>query len=297
MRTNSRNAILLGALCVAALAVPALAQQPSGASKYAECPANFQASQGEQDAAHGAYLAGKAAYDEADYGKAIDYFKDAFKRDCTKTALLNFIARAYEAKGDRAEAVNALETYLARTPKADDADQVKKRIENLKAQMSAATATAPTNTGTPTTTATTTATTAPTTTSTATAAPTATDTAPSGGGHTVLPWVVAGVGLAAAIGGGVVLGVGAGDVSDAGNKCPNKTCPVTYTPAQIKAAQDENNNGKTLEGVGIGVLVGGVVLLAGGLIWHFLEPTGEKKTAITPVFSPSFAGLSLERKF
>ena len=39
--------------------------------------------------------------------------------------------------------------------------------------------------------------------------------------------------------------------------------------------------------------------LGGGLLWHFLEPTGpkEKSARIAPAVGPGFAGLSLTGKF
>lgn len=288
MRVFTRNHVLCGALLATAIAVPALAQAPAaGPSKYYECPANFQASQGEQDAAHGAFLAGKAAYDEADYQKAIDYFKDAYKRDCTKHALLNFIARAYEAKGDRPEAINALETYLQRAPKADDADQVRKRIENLKSQM----ATQPTSSAVGTSSST-----APTSSSTTTA-PTAsaTDSAtpPPAGGHTLPPWIVVGAGGVAVISGVIMLIVGAGKVSDSKSQCPGNSCPAD----KLASAQSENKSGYTLETVGLIVGGIGVAGVVGGLVWHFMEPTGDKRAAFAPVVTPGYAGGAFSYKF
>ncbi len=295
MRVFSRNVVLLGGLLATAIAVPALAQQAATPTKYYECPANFQATPNEQEAAHGAFLAGKAAYDEADYQKAIDYFKDAYKRDCTKHALLNFIARAYEAKGDRPEAINALETYIARAPKADDADQVRKRIDNLKAQV----ASQPTNSGTsvPTSSAT--------TTPTVTASASDTSTAPPPtGGHTIPPWIVVGAGGAAAITGVILLIIGTGKVSDshnlALNGCPKNACPTTYTAAQIDAAQALNKSGYTFDTLGIVVGGIGVAAIVGGLVWHFIEPTGlktEPKASLVPIMAPGYGGASFAYKF
>ena len=281
-------ALLLGT----ALAVPAIAQTGT-VTQYAACPdPPPKMSQAEQDAAHVVFLAGKVVYDEGDYAKAVDSFKDAYRRDCSKTALLNFIARAYEAKGDKAEAVNALETYLKRNPKAEDAESVRRRIENLKAQIAAQ----PTANATTTATATSTGTaTAPTATGTGTAAP-------PERGHTAGPWVVVGVGGAAVIPGIILTIVGQGDYKSAsagcnrdpnGNLIPSGTCdPKTVTPAQDK--------GLLVRGIGIGILAGGVALIAGGLIWHFLEPTGpvkEGKIRLSPVWQPGYAGLDLTGAF
>jgi len=283
MRVFSRNHLRLLALSAVAIAVPAFAQQPA-VSKYPECAPNFSASQNDQEAAHGAWQAGKAAFEEADYVKAIDYFKDAYKRDCTKQILLkDWIARSYESKGDKAEAINALETYLARSPKADDAEQVRKHIENLKAQLT------PANTG-PTASVTATATG---TSAVPTAITTDTATPPPSGGHSIVPWVVVGVGGAALVGGIILLVVGSGKVSESKALCPNNSCP----PSVLSTALAENKSGYTLETVGLIVGGLGVAGVATGLIWHFMEPMSEKKAAFAPVITPGYAGGAFQYKF
>src|SRR5271170_8049952 len=126
VRASFRSLMIL-TLLGAAVAVPAYAQTSGGdaaMSTYAACPT--KPSQADTDAAHGAYMAGKGSFDEADYTTAISYFKDAYRRDCTKHELLEIIARAYELQGNRREAVHALETYLDRVPTASDADVQRK---------------------------------------------------------------------------------------------------------------------------------------------------------------------------
>ncbi|MGH7285479.1 MAG: hypothetical protein ACRELY_28490, partial [Polyangiaceae bacterium] len=91
-----------------ALSVPALAQTAGSAGStpltvYPACTS--QPSKDDSEVAHGAYIAGKRAFDENDYPTAIQYFKDAYRRDCTKYELLNIISRSYELKGDRPEAI------------------------------------------------------------------------------------------------------------------------------------------------------------------------------------------------
>lgn len=299
MRPSLKTSLFLVLLGVAA-AVPALAQPSPAVTEYPACPdPPPRLSQAELDAAHAVYLAGKAAYDEADYQKAVDNFQDAYRRDCSKVALLDYIARAYQARGNQAEAVHALETYLQRNPKAPDAEQVQRRIQNLKAQM----ATGSTATVSPTATATTTST--ATATATATAAPTDTTTPPPppAGGHTLPPWIVVGVGGAALVTGGILVGVGQSKVSQSKAGCPadlSQCVPRTVTPgANPQDRQSLNNSGTALSNVGVGLLVGGGVAIAGGLVWHFMEPTGakKKKAALTPQVGPGYAGLSLSGQF
>jgi hypothetical protein len=183
-------------------------------------------------------------------------------------------------------------------PAAPDREVVERRIKNLQDQMgpavvpttptasASATASAPSATASasapvPTTTATATATAAP----TGSSAP-----APEAGGHGVAPWIVVGVGGAALVAGVVLYAVGNGDVTTASNACPSRlNCP--------QSVADQGNNGRTLETVGVVVGAVGVAGVAGGLIWHFMEPTSASTTAVSPVVAPGYAGLSLGGKF
>ncbi len=202
---------LLACLLGVAIAVPALAQSGASVTQYPACPdPPPKLSQVEIEAAHASYRVGVEAYNRGDYQKALDNFREAFRRDCSKVALLNFISRAYEGLGQKAEAIHALEVYLQRNPKAEDAEDIQTRIKNLKAQLASSSSTATTTATAPTATVTATVTATATPTATATAAPTETAEVR---GHGAAPWVVVGVGAAAAIAGGVLIGVGQGDVS------------------------------------------------------------------------------------
>ncbi|MGH7437565.1 MAG: tetratricopeptide repeat protein [Polyangiaceae bacterium] len=123
------------ALALAAFAsAPAIAQQ-SGASAYpAACDAS-KVSKSDVDRAHTVFLSGKQYLEESNYDKAISYFKDAYSIDCSIHAILPIIASAYERKGDKAEAVHALEEYQKRAPTAPDHEVMDRRIRNLKDQL------------------------------------------------------------------------------------------------------------------------------------------------------------------
>ena len=293
MRASHRPFLLLALLGIAA-AVPAYAQsaQPSAPlSTYPTC--NGKPTQNDTDAAHGAYMAGKGSFDEADYTTALNYFKDAYRRDCTKPELLVIIARAYELKGDKREAVHALETYLERVPNAPDAEVQKRRIANLKREM--ADAPPPVVAPPPQPSA------APTVAPVVTAAPTASappsdESPPPERHHTAPPWIVAGVGAAALVTGAILFPIGSGKVSDAEAACPNHVCP-----AGASASIDSGNSGRTLEMIGgIAMGVGGAALV-GGLIWHFAERTTPRtqsaKPVIVPQVGPGYAGVGLGGQF
>ena len=298
---RSKRKPLLACLLGIALAVPALAQQSGSVTQYPACPdPPPKLSPAEVDAAHASYKVGVEAYNKGAYDKALENFRDAFRRVCSKVALLNFISRAYEGKGDKAEAIHALEVYLQRNPKAEDADDIQTRITNLKAQLAQSTSTATATTSAPTATVTVTA--PPTATATATA--TATEETR---GHTAAPWIVLGVGIAAAGAGGVLLGVGQDKITQArtnGNGTPcahNGDGSYTCTPALVTkdgtSRATLSTDGTTFSNVGFIVGGVGVAAIVGGLIWHFVEPTGPKKVALVPTFAPGYAGVALGASF
>ncbi len=307
MRALPRH-LAFAVLTMTAVAVPAFAQQ-AAPTVYPACNLTSPPSKAESEGAHGAYMAGKASFDVGEYERAIDLFKDAYRRDCTKFELLSIIARAYELKGDRAEAVIALQTYLDRAPPNEPGNEpIRQRMLKLKQQIStqpSASASA-----------------APTTTVDASASGSAlpassASTTPTTGPlreHTTAPWVVVGVGAAAAITGVALLVVGLGKISDSKALCPvgdlidpntrqptGKRGPVCAKNEDQATAQKLQSDGNVFGAVG-GV-VGGIGALAviGGLVRHFTEPTGPQPTTgklrVDPEVRPGFAGATVGGTF
>jgi hypothetical protein len=296
-----RRSIPIAALAAVALVVPcsltiargeAQAQQPT---QYAPT-CDKKPTEKDENEAHAYFTIGKKAYDEADYTKAIDNLREAYKLDCTKPILLNYIASAYIAKGDKVEAIAALEAFNKRDPRGADAEGVPKKIANLKQALAAQSATTPSSTVTSTTTTPSSTVTSTTSTATTTAAPTTTDTVPPPErGHTALPWIVVGVGGAAMVTGIILLAVGSSKVSDSFSLCPNANCVDLSKKPQ---AMQLNSDGRGFQNAGIAIGLVGVAAVGGGLLWHFLEPTGPAKSAsIKPELGASplgggYAGLS-----
>jgi hypothetical protein len=304
MRATLRP-VMVFALIGTAAAVPAFAQSsPAGGgqtSQYATC--SNKPTQADTDAAHGAYMAGKGSFDEADYTTAVNYFKDAYRRDCTKHELLVIIARAYELQGNRREAIHALETYLERVPTAQDLEVQRRHIANLKREVSeqpsasvapappppsSASVASPASASPPLTTA-----------PGGSAAPPASLTpepppeAPSKG-HTVLPWVVVVAGGGAFAVGAILFGIGNSDVSNAEQVCGSSH----HCPSGSSAS--EGNSGRTNETIGVAVGAAGLGAAALGLIWHFVEPTGPAKSGrlvLTPEAGPGYAGVGVGARF
>ena len=94
--------LLCGALVLGSFATMA-APEPQ---PYPACQG--KPTEGDQKAAKSLFTAGQVSFNEADYRTAIQYWRDAYKRDCTAHLLLVNLARAYELAGDKRESVTAL---------------------------------------------------------------------------------------------------------------------------------------------------------------------------------------------
>ncbi len=292
----------LFALLGLAFAVPAFAQ--SGLVKPGEpipaaCTAKDVAGDRNQRASD-LYKTGKLASENLEREKAILYFTDAYRADCTGHRVLLRIAEQWELIGNKAESLRYTEAYLDRAAPTDgERDAANVRRDRLKRDLAAAPPASSSAAPTASTPAASTSTVAPTATTTATAAPTATDTGAPPHGHTVAPWIVTGIGGAALITGGILLGVGSGKVSTADNNCDPKT--KGGRDCTNPDAVSSGNSGRTLETVGVIAGAVGLAAIAGGMIWHFTESTGPSQpttgACLTPIVAPGYAGLSLGGAF
>jgi tetratricopeptide (TPR) repeat protein len=247
-------------------------------------PCTTAPTEADRKAAQGAFAAGQGSFNEADYATAITYWRDAYRRDCTAHALLLNLGRAYELKSDRSEAINSLETYLVRKPDAPDADQIRRRIENLKSQMTAA---APPPTIAP----------LPGTSAPAPVAPTPLPSeSDSGRGPGATPLILAGAGGVVAIVGTVLLLTGMKKEDDAAAKCPSRI--------NCGSVADDGNSARTQEKIG-GTLIGvGGAAIAGGLIWFFVSksasgqvPNAAQRASVSPFLGPGLGGVSFSASF
>jgi hypothetical protein len=277
-------------------------------SKTAFPPCTTTATEADRKAAQGAFAAGQGSFNEADYPTAITYWRDAYRRDCSAHALLLNLARAYELKSDRSEAVNALETYLQRKPDAADADQIRRRIENLKSQIAAAEKQAAPPPPLPPAAAAVAPPAAPAPTAPApAAAPPVPDTSDTKGSRSAMPLVVAGGGAVLGVVGGIVFAGGMSKVSEAEDVCPTHKCPPNVPPKAAADAIDKGNAGRQQQVIGGVVLGVGVAALGGGLLWYLLSsPSSEspskaaislRRTHATPAVAPGYAGISVGGSF
>lgn len=279
---------LLAALAL--VAVPTLAHAEEPTKSYPDC--GREPTDAEVAAAKGAFQAGNASFNEADYARAIDYWEDAYRRDCTANPLLLNLARAYELAGRKRQAVVSLETFLAREPNSGEKDQINRRVEVLKkkiAEEDAAAAVAP----------------APSNGATAAAAGNGTTLppadAPDKAKRSPGPWIVMGLGGAATIVGGIGVLSNKKKINDADEECGGNR---NMCPFAIAKRGNDARSALNTYGIVAGV---GVAAVAGGLVWYILDgqrvervngaDQSSRLRRLTPLVGREFAGLSWSGAF
>ena len=122
----------------------------------------------------------------------------------------------------------------------------------------------------------------------------------SGGGHTVFPWIFVAAGVAT-MGAGLVVILTSPSLPD-GCSQSTKTCTrgPNETAADFAKRQEDagRSESQPTEGLIIGAI--GLGVAAGGLLWHFLEPSGAERSGalrFTPWAAPGTAGAALGASF
>jgi tetratricopeptide (TPR) repeat protein len=268
--------------------LPAFARAETPVQPYPSC--DRTPTKGDSAAAEGAFQAGNAAYGEADYDRAINYWEDAYRRDCTAHPMLLNLARAYEISGQKRHAVNALRTFVARNPNSSEEGQIKRRIEKLDEQIQAESAASATPPPGPTQTSGLPPPVAPIGAPVAGTEPAQT---PSGK-RPIAPLVVVGVGGVVTIVGSIIFFGARADVKDFEAICPDRQCPKGAEGLRDEANAAQNK--QTLGGVVAGV---GLAAVAGGLVWYFVSKPSSPapSTAFVPAVGPGYGGAQLVGSF
>lgn len=272
---------------------PAIASAAEDAAKpYPPC--DRTPTEGDTTAAKGAFQAGNGSFNEADYDRAINYWEDAYHRDCTAHPLLLNLARAYELNGQKHHAVTALQTFLVRMPGSTEEGQIKRRIDKLQEQLQSENSAAPTPPPA--------ATPAPTVAAPppAETTPPPSESPPPSGNRPVLPLIVAGGGGVVAIIGLAMYGGAQSDLKNFDKACPGR---VNCDP---KVASDGNAAKKRAD-LGGGLTVVGLAAAAGGLVWYFVQKPKQTATApetvthmmarVTPAVGVGYGGLQFDGQF
>jgi tetratricopeptide (TPR) repeat protein len=239
---------------------------------YPEC--TTRPTENDVTAAKGAFQAGTVSFNEADYARAILYWEDAYRRDCTATLLLHHLGRAYEGAGNLEQAVIALRTYTERAPDSPERAQVLRRIEVFEqkiAEQKQPSAQATQLVG-------------PAPTATSVSQRQQQNVAPVSSPPQVVhvtrpfPWapvaVIAAGGVTALVGGLVYLKANS-DISDVEKACggTRDNCKPTSNLAE------QGNEARTRAQIGTGIFYGGLAVAGAGVVWLILDSKKAPSTA------------------
>lgn len=130
-KTRWRLGLTLGVI-VGALSIPAWPRQTLAAESYPEASCTTA---DDEAASREAFLAGKKAYDVADYERAVDEFVLAYAKDCRQHGFLPILSGALEKQGSYEKAIDALRTYLERSPQAEDREAIRTKLKNLEKRV------------------------------------------------------------------------------------------------------------------------------------------------------------------
>jgi tetratricopeptide (TPR) repeat protein len=182
----------------------------------------------------------EAAYDSGRFADAVALLKASYAIKKEPVLLYN-LGRAYEGIGDPAAAAQAYEAFLAAQPSAPDRGALERRIATLRAQLAERDA----------------------------LRKRAQESAAAASARraSAVPWVVAGVGAAGLVAGGVV-GILAHQRNEQAKQEP------TYARADVLHAQAQSQ-----AMVSTVCFIAGGVVLAGGLLWGILDVSAARRSA------------------
>ncbi len=89
-------------------------------------------------------------------------------------------------------------------------------------------------------------------------------------GQGAAPWILVGLGSAAILTGGLLLGLGESARSDRDSTCPNGQCPSNVALADARSAEDRY---VWQHDAGLMMLVSGASVALGGLLWYVFSPS------------------------
>ena len=89
--------------------------------------------------------------------------------------------------------------------------------------------------------------------------------------------IVGSVGVAAAVAGAILFKVGSNKLDDQSSLCPNKMCA---NQADADKANSLRDDGRTYRGIGLGMGIGGVVLIAAGVVLFATAPSDSQSSPV-----------------
>jgi hypothetical protein len=277
----------------AALSVAFGAQAMPAAAQSSSCPET--PSRQAVGAAKAAFREGQLAFNEGDYGRAVELWQFAYAKDCTAHALLLNLATAQELAGQTAAAIDSLRLFNEREPGSDYELPNRRRIERLEqslhptplaepppAPVAPALPPPPVVELAP---------------PPAPAPPPVTNDAGEPRGRSLTPLVVAGAGAAVGVLGGILYANAASDVSAAADRCrgPRSSCADAQAVVDGEAARTRAQTAGWVLGAGL-------LTAAGGTLWYFLQPApanaqSSARLGWAPALGPSGAELRVVGAF
>lgn len=119
----------------------------------------------------------------------------------------------------------------------------------------------------------------------------------SGTAQRILGWTGVGLGVAGIVVGAVFESAKSSKVSDRDKICPNGNCPPANLAADQARSSQLTNDARTDATLAVVGFVAGGVLAAGALVLVFTAPSGESKTAFSPLLGPGLGGLLVRHSF
>lgn len=251
--------------------------------------ASARAQESDDEAARRHFRLGQAHYENGEFAEAATEFDEAYRLSQRPQLLYNVYV-AYRDSGDMPHAAHALRLYLDLVPDAENASQLRARLAAMERVLASQTTATSTDTSTDTSTTGDTTTTATDTSTDTTTTTDTTDTstteggstgsepppppaASSGGGFGSSPvgWIVAGVGVAAIVG-GIITGAMALDAqSTLDTQCgaDRHSCPPGF--------ESTRDTGRALGAATDGLLIGGGLLVATGVVLLFVLDGGSSE--------------------
>lgn len=108
------------------------------------------------------------------------------------------------------------------------------------------------------------------------------------------PWILVGLGAAAAVTGVVLFGLSESARSEREEACPNRRCPTNEAAARGLSAQERY---EWQHNAGLPTLIAGAAVAVGGVLWYVLAPSGVQSAVRTAgrfqfTAQPDINGLS-----
>lgn len=256
---GTRKGLIVAGLAVATtMTSPLFAQQPVTPAKEKPAPSAANKARAAE-----LFKKGADAYLHGDFAQAITILDEAYGLDPQPVLIYNK-ARAHEGLGHTDDAIKLYEQYLAEEPSSPDRGAIEQRLATLKKQQEERIAMEKERAAV----------------EKERAARAAEPPPPPPHKRSVLPYVVAGVGVAGLAAGGIFGIMAKGKESDG------------EAERTQRAAIDARDSGSTLATVANISFIAGGALVVAGAVWWALDGAPKRRAALPPTFGGLRVGVA-----